>query len=164
MLLFLKTQTVFGLFVLYTLYPFFIEMRGNFQSPQPEAVVKNVGDKEYIVKTEFSTFSTTQKPSEDQLDYDNEFEIDEMINPLCSDIEFECSSDYTCIPIESYCDGKNDCTDESDELTCARTSKIFTDMMSTSNNISLILLMIVIMITCKIYGGVRFLYMKVTHR
>lgn len=161
MSLFLKPRTLVGLLVLYTLNPFFIEPRANYQTSQPELAIKNVGDKEYKVKTSFSTFPSTQTSKENQFDYDGEIET---FKSLCSDIEYECVSDLHCIPIESYCDGKIDCTDESDELTCAQIPKIFTDTVTTSNNITLILLMIVIMITCKIYGGVRFLYMKVTHR
>lgn len=161
MLSILNARVVLGLFILFTFHPHFIEMSSNFQ---PEVQVKNIGDKNYVVKTSFSTFSSTLKPNEDRLDYDNEFDLDDSFNPLCSDIEFECADDHQCIPIESYCNDNMDCADGSDESTCARIPKIFTEMMTTSNNITIILLMIAVMISCKIYGGVKFLYMKVTHR
>lgn len=152
-MLFLKVQNVFGLLVLCTLHTFFVEMSPTFSSqPQPmEIISKNVGDKEYIVKTSFTTFSTTQKSADDEdgFTYDD-LKLDESFSSFCDDIEFECASDHHCIPIESYCDGTNDCADESDELTCASTPKISFLIINTTPTTALktiiILLSIIILI------------------
>lgn len=56
--------------------------------------------------------------------YDDELNVDESFSSNCSDIEFECQTNHLCIPIESYCDGRIDCSDESDELTCAKAPSI----------------------------------------
>lgn len=165
-MLFLKAQTVFGLLVLCTFHTFFVEMSPTFSSQpqQTEIVSKNVGDKEYIVKTSFSSFSTTQKSADDGggFVYDD-LKLDESFSSFCDDIEFECASDHRCIPIENYCDGKNDCADESDELTCASTPKIrfllINTTPTTASKIIIILLSIIILmkIIFKIYKKLAFL-------
>lgn len=76
--------------------------------------------------------STTSKPADDagEKDIDTLFtdefdlDLDASFSLNCDDIEFECKSDHRCIPIESYCDGKIDCDDESDETMCASTPAI----------------------------------------
>lgn len=118
-----KMSVFFGLLVLSIFHFFFVETRPHFlmQRHETKCSTKKIDNTEYIVKMCFDTFSrdetsstSTQKP-----DIDND-----TISLFCQDIEFECTSNHRCIPIESYCDGKNDCTDGSDELTCATSPAI----------------------------------------
>lgn len=74
---------------------------------------KKINGKEYIVNLSFSRFSTTKIPDENG-----------QASIMCDDVEFECGSDHRCIPLESYCDGRYDCVDKSDEMMCATTPKI----------------------------------------
>lgn len=167
MMVFLKAQTVYGLLVLYAFHSFFVEMRSTHlnQTEQPKIIVKHVGDRDYIVKSSFSTFTTTQSPADvaNELDY-----TDESIDSFCTDLEFECTTDRHCIPIEEYCDGKNDCSDKSDELTCASIPAIIGDTPTSTSYTSyaiiiiiLLVIIIILMVSFKMYEGRYFLYRNV---
>lgn len=92
-----RVNKIFGLLVLYLLV---CDANHIFK--------KKVGEEEYVGRVSFSTF-----PS------------DKLVSLVCSDIQFECKNDTACVPLESYCDGKIDCADESDELMCAKPPAIY---------------------------------------
>lgn len=103
---------------------------------------KKINGTEYIVKLSFSRFSPAKIPVNDS-----------EISLICDDVEFKCGSEQRCIPLESYCDGKNDCADGLDEMTCATTPKIHFSInndtspsiaSSMKNQITLILLIVLI--------------------
>lgn len=85
---------------------------------------------------------TTQNPKNDNPTDDIDDNIfndkdlfpddDEPFSFICDDIEFECKSDHKCIPLESYCNGENDCADESDESSCATTPAIHFSIVTTT--------------------------------
>lgn len=167
---FLRAQIFLRLLPAYALLNSFAETRtGYISHPFESKFVKNVGDREYAVKTMFSTFtpssSSTQKPDLDEIDYYDGTEFDGGFRPFCSDIEFECLSDHKCIPIERYCDRKNDCADESDETTCA-IETLFKTLPSPNNSLTIILLIVIIflLIGQKMYEGSKFLYTRVAQR
>lgn len=101
-MLFFKAQTMFRLFVFYAFYLVFIEMHPI--ETQTKYITRKIGDKEYFVKLSFSRFSPSATTESDY-----KIILDETISLNCEDIEFECRSDQRCIPLDAYCNGKNDC-------------------------------------------------------
>lgn len=141
---FFRAQTVFVLAVFYVFYLNFIEM----YAISSQTVNKTISNREYIVKLSFSRFSSAEIPAND-----DEIKLDASISLICGDIEFECTTDHQCIALESYCDGKHDCPDESDEMACATTPEIHFSIIndtaasmasSTKKNIALIMFIVMI--------------------
>lgn len=137
---FLEVYVRLGLLVLCAFHLFFPEVYANslLQQENTQKISKRIDDKVYSVKLSFSTSpssmtssavtTTTEKLASsaagdggsEYYDFNgDELDLDESASLFCSDVEFECRNNHRCIPIESYCDGVNDCADESDELKCA---------------------------------------------
>lgn len=119
MTFFFKAQILIGVLV----HLFFVDTRTLARSLESEYIKKEIGNTEYSVRVSFSTFSPIKKniTTTQKNDIDILYSDSELYGPLsliCEDFEFECRSDHQCIPLEKYCDGKNDCADESDELMC----------------------------------------------
>lgn len=146
-------MTLFRLLVLCTFCSFFCESHYLSQTEVEEPKI-------IIITT------TTQKPSsaDDEYYYYSDDELDTVQPPFCRDVEFECQSNHHCIPIESFCNGKIDCSDKSDELMCAEGPDIILSDNNNNNNstaaeskthsnstidsyIILILLIIIVLIT-----------------
>lgn len=146
MSIFFKSHFVLGLLVLCVFKLFFVETHPNFLQQAEEKpglqvflpgsqepnFMKKIGSKEYIARVAFSTFPSpmngtttpTQNTDNDTLYYDSELDSNDTFSLICDDVEFECQSDQSCIPLESYCDGEKDCEDDSDERMCASTPTI----------------------------------------
>lgn len=165
------TQFVLKLLLLCTFHSFLSDV-------QSKIITKRIGNEVYSVNVSFSTYSpnisttstttTTQKPSTDDDEYydfyDGELDPDESFNSNCSDLEFECQTDHLCISIESYCDSKIDCADESDEMTCAEPPSIHfstdnytrtctpTEKSSDVENYATIIMIILIMIVFIVFN------------
>lgn len=182
MTLFSVDKIGFEILVLSSFYLFFTESHSILpQVEEPRIITKKIGNETYSIKLSFSTSpsittttTTTRKPSSADDDYYySDDEIDAVELPSnCADVEFECHSNHHCVPIESYCNGKIDCTDESDELMCANASYInflndsnskATESKKCSNDsytilIILILIVIILLIPFERCKSVDFLY------
>lgn len=189
MTLFLHTKTVFELLIICSFHLIFVG--SHFLPPveEPKIITKKIGNEVYSVKLSFSTYSpdivttttatttTTQKPLSADDDYyyysDDELEIDKSSTLFCADVEFECQSNHHCVPIESFCDGKNDCADESDELRCASgpdiifrrsnnsiatEKKIFSNSRNDSYIILTLLVTIILIMLLKKFKTADFIY------
>lgn len=120
---FSRAKIFWSVFIIFHL--FFIETYARFvhEPDQVQYIRKKIHNREYLVKLSFfrEPIVTTWPP---QSGYDSDLDWNKPIGSICMDIEFECMSDHSCIPLENYCDGKNDCTDKSDEQMCSKIPEI----------------------------------------
>lgn len=153
-----NAQIMHGILVLCAFYSIFTETQCNFSGEEGSKYIrKKIGATEYLVKITFSTYSgvvkndtlttTATTTTSQKLGNGSEFvSNDYLFGLICDDVHFECKSDNQCIPIEQYCDGKNDCIDSSDEVKCA-TAPTFhfsneTPSIASSKNLIIIIIII----------------------
>lgn len=82
----------------------------------------NIGRADAEDKWLKESYPETTSESENDFNEDNDYEPIEPAEHHCSEIEFECSSDRKCIPLDKQCDNQNDCDDNSDESACTTTA------------------------------------------
>ena len=186
-----------GLFVLYgfnsivTIAKFIslpspVEPQSGLQSSESKfIIVKSNGSREYVVRLTFSsnstnmrnlavTATTTEKNDNDTLYYYDDNEPD-SINFICEDVEFECADDQSCIPLDSYCDGIDDCNDKSDELMCAATPTIHFSIINETtcmdaqpiaenNSMMIILILAILIFICSVYFAKNKYYNSIVNK